>query len=157
MAAATLPCALLLLNKRGSTGVRCFCFAFDSAALVLVQASVGSLWIYSRALLISDEAFAPPCYRSTTTTPGAPLVVPISVQPIQHRTPAMENWSQPMLKAASLLVSATYVHLSLSPPNPPVQKEECYRHKDNVNTLFETFVQYITFCSKVCAGLMFPG
>ncbi|TEB29668.1 ICMT-domain-containing protein [Coprinellus micaceus] len=60
----------------------------------------------------------------------------------------MENWSQPMLKAASLLVSATYVHLSLSPPNPPVQKEECYRHKDNVNTLFETFVQYITFCSK---------
>lgn len=58
--------------------------------------------------------------------------------------------SQVFAKAISLLVTAICVHLSLSPPNPPVRKEECYCQKENVNTLFETFIQYITFCSKVC-------
>ncbi|KAF5339631.1 hypothetical protein D9611_011510 [Ephemerocybe angulata] len=60
---------------------------------------------------------------------------------------------QAMAKASSLLISAIYVHLSLSPPNPPVRKEECYCQKENVNTLFETFVQYITFCSKTMVSL----
>ena len=59
------------------------------------------------------------------------------------------DWTQPAMKVASLLVSAFSVHLSLSPPNPPVRKEECYCQKENVNTFFETFIQYITFCSKV--------
>lgn len=61
--------------------------------------------------------------------------------------------SQVFAKAISLLVTAICVHLSLSPPNPPVRKEECYCQKENVNTLFETFIQYITFCSKTMVWL----
>jgi hypothetical protein len=75
------------------------------------------------------------------------------------------------MKTASLLVSAVCVHLSLSPPNPPVRKEECYCHQQKESTsggngdrgsgissgfvslLFETFIQYITFCSKVSIPL----
>ncbi|KDQ23083.1 hypothetical protein PLEOSDRAFT_1049839 [Pleurotus ostreatus PC15] len=45
---------------------------------------------------------------------------------------------------ALLLITAISVHLSLSPPNPPVALQKCTGSK----TLFERFIQYITFCSK---------
>ncbi|RDB30071.1 Protein-S-isoprenylcysteine O-methyltransferase B [Hypsizygus marmoreus] len=44
-----------------------------------------------------------------------------------------------------LLMSSAAVHISLSPPNPPVKE-----HNNSVpNTLFEKFIQSITFFSKV--------
>jgi len=58
-----------------------------------------------------------------------------------------------VLESAFLLISAGAVHLSLSPPNPPVNKCECYFGKERTSSLFEIFVQSITWCSKV--GLSF--
>jgi len=53
--------------------------------------------------------------------------------------------SQLGMKVASFLTTAMAVHISLSPPNPPVKD-----HNSSVpNTLFEKFIQSITFFSKV--------
>lgn len=52
-----------------------------------------------------------------------------------------------MLQTFLLLLAAISVHLSLSPPNPPVKPKE---YATTVKkTLFEIFVQSVTFCSKV--------
>ncbi|KAJ8520226.1 hypothetical protein ONZ45_g2940 [Pleurotus djamor] len=49
-----------------------------------------------------------------------------------------------MSRSTLLLATAISVHLSLSPPNPPVAFKKCTGPK----TLFEKFIQHITFCSK---------
>jgi hypothetical protein len=49
------------------------------------------------------------------------------------------------LKVTLLFVTGLAVHISLSPPNPPVQDQNC----SVPNTLFEKFVLSITFFSKV--------
>ncbi|KAJ3511364.1 hypothetical protein NMY22_g15675 [Coprinellus aureogranulatus] len=61
------------------------------------------------------------------------------------------NWTQPMIKAILLFLSAVCVHLSFSPPNPPAHKEELYRRKENadVDTVFEVFIRRIMLCHKV--------
>ncbi|EAU86696.2 hypothetical protein CC1G_06457 [Coprinopsis cinerea okayama7 len=41
-------------------------------------------------------------------------------------TASMEAYLRPALKTSLLLLSAVSVHLSLSPPNPPVKQEELY-------------------------------
>jgi hypothetical protein len=54
------------------------------------------------------------------------------------------------LKEALLCVTGLAVHISLSPPNPPVKDQNCCVP----NTLFEKFIQSITFFSKVPTFLM---
>jgi hypothetical protein len=49
------------------------------------------------------------------------------------------------------LVTAFSVHLSLSPPNPPVKRQECCSGTPETESLFEKRVQYVTFLSKVGA------
>jgi len=49
------------------------------------------------------------------------------------------------LKATLLCVTGLAVHISLSPPNPPVKDQNC----SVPNTLFEKFIQSITRFSKV--------
>lgn len=49
------------------------------------------------------------------------------------------------LKATLLCTTGLAVHISLSPPNPPVKDQNC----SVPDTLFEQFVQSITFFSKV--------
>jgi hypothetical protein len=49
------------------------------------------------------------------------------------------------LKTALLCGTGLAAHVSLSPPNPPVKDQNC----SVPNTLFEKFVQSITFFSKV--------
>lgn len=49
------------------------------------------------------------------------------------------------LKGTLLCVTGLAVHISLSPPNPPVKDQNC----SVPDTLFERFVQSITFFSKV--------
>lgn len=51
----------------------------------------------------------------------------------------------PLLKIAALLATGTAVHLSLSPPNPPAPPEQLLASK----SIFERWVRYVTFCSKV--------
>lgn len=58
-----------------------------------------------------------------------------------------------MMESVLLLISAAAVHLSLSPPNPPVDSCECYVEKEGERSFFEIFVQSVTWCSKV--GLSF--
>ena len=58
-------------------------------------------------------------------------------------------WSPWMCKAALLFLTAVSVHISLSPPNPPVKSEECCSGTEGTNTIFEKFVQSVTWCSKV--------
>ena len=53
------------------------------------------------------------------------------------------------MEVALVLLSAASVHVSLSPPNPPVNNGECCFEKDGTNVLFEGFVHSITWCSKV--------
>ncbi|KXN88512.1 putative protein-S-isoprenylcysteine O-methyltransferase [Leucoagaricus sp. SymC.cos] len=49
---------------------------------------------------------------------------------------------------ALCLLTAISVHLSLSPPNPPVKRQDCRTDTPGTNTLFEHGVQYVTFLSK---------
>lgn len=49
------------------------------------------------------------------------------------------------LKVTLLSITGLAVHVSLSPPNPPVKDQNC----SVPNTWFEKFVQSITFFSKV--------
>ena len=65
----------------------------------------------------------------------------------------LQRSTSTILESALLLLSAGAVHLSLSPPNPPVNRCECYFGKERTSSLFEVFVQSITWCSKV--GLFF--
>lgn len=51
----------------------------------------------------------------------------------------------PLLKIAALVATGTSVHLSLSPPNPPAPPKQLLASK----TIFERFVRYVTFLSKV--------
>jgi len=53
-------------------------------------------------------------------------------------------WYDLVLKAISLFITGLAVHVSLSPPNPPVKDQNC----SAPNTLFERFIQSITFFSK---------
>jgi hypothetical protein len=55
-----------------------------------------------------------------------------------------------VLKATLLCVTGLAAHISLSPPNPPVKDQNC----SVPDTLFENFVQSITFLSKVPYFLM---
>jgi len=59
------------------------------------------------------------------------------------------SFSPMAMKVAVVLLSAASVHVSLSPPNPPVKNGECRFEKDGTNVLFEEFVRSITCCSKV--------
>ncbi|KAF9476241.1 ICMT-domain-containing protein [Pholiota conissans] len=52
------------------------------------------------------------------------------------------------VKIVLLLLTACSVHRSLSPPNPSVKSEECCSGTEGTDTLFEKFVQSITYCSK---------
>ncbi|PFH51611.1 hypothetical protein AMATHDRAFT_80175 [Amanita thiersii Skay4041] len=54
-----------------------------------------------------------------------------------------------IIKSIALLITATSVHLSLSPPNPPVKQQECAR----TSTIFERLIQWITFSSKAMVWL----
>ena len=60
-----------------------------------------------------------------------------------------------VLKSIALLTTAVSVHLSLSPPNPPVKREECTGSR--TNTIFERLIQWITFSSKVSVAFSFLG
>jgi protein-S-isoprenylcysteine O-methyltransferase Ste14 len=51
-----------------------------------------------------------------------------------------------LIKSIALLMTATSVHLSLSPPNPPVKRDECTGSR--THTFFERLIQWITFTSK---------
>ncbi|KAF8347374.1 hypothetical protein F5887DRAFT_915691 [Amanita rubescens] len=51
-----------------------------------------------------------------------------------------------VLKSIALLTTALSVHLSLSPPNPPVKRDECTGSR--THTIFERLIQWITFASK---------
>ncbi|KAF8634710.1 hypothetical protein AX15_000765 [Amanita polypyramis BW_CC] len=51
-----------------------------------------------------------------------------------------------VVKSIALFTTALSVHLSLSPPNPPVKRDECAGSR--TNTIFERLIQWITFCSK---------
>jgi len=57
-------------------------------------------------------------------------------------------WVSLVVKMTLLLVTAVSVHVSLSPPNPPVKSEECCSGTKETDTIFEKFVQSITYCSK---------
>ena len=63
-------------------------------------------------------------------------------------------WVSLVAKMALLLITAVSVHVSLSPPNPPVKSEECCSGTKGTDTIFEKFVQSITYCSKVRVHLM---
>ncbi|KAF8154794.1 hypothetical protein B0H34DRAFT_537791 [Crassisporium funariophilum] len=52
------------------------------------------------------------------------------------------------MKMSLLLLTAFSVHLSLSPPNPPVKSDECCSGTKGTDTIFEKVVQSVTFCSK---------
>ncbi|CAA7262508.1 unnamed protein product [Cyclocybe aegerita] len=66
----------------------------------------------------------------------------------------MEPISSPaVINTFFLLATAASVHLSLSPPNPPVKSDECCSGTEGTNTLFEKFVQSITYCSKCIAWI----
>ena len=58
-------------------------------------------------------------------------------------------WVSLAAKMTLLLMTAISVHVSLSPPNPPVKSEECCSGTKETDTIFEKFVQSITYCSKV--------
>ena len=58
-------------------------------------------------------------------------------------------WVSLVVKMTLLLITAVSVHVSLSPPNPPVKSEECCSGTKETDTIFEKFVQSITYCSKV--------
>ncbi|KAK2462801.1 hypothetical protein APHAL10511_005192 [Amanita phalloides] len=55
------------------------------------------------------------------------------------------------LKSIALLTTALSVHLSLSPPNPPVKRDECTGSR--MNAIFERLIQWITFTSKTMVWL----
>ncbi|PPR01003.1 hypothetical protein CVT24_000584 [Panaeolus cyanescens] len=59
-----------------------------------------------------------------------------------------EQYAELDLTSVVYLITAISVHISLSPPNPPIKFDECCDEPKKTNTLFERFVQYITFCSK---------
>uniref|UniRef100_A0A8H7XMM4 Protein-S-isoprenylcysteine O-methyltransferase n=1 Tax=Psilocybe cubensis TaxID=181762 RepID=A0A8H7XMM4_PSICU len=54
----------------------------------------------------------------------------------------------PSINICILFATAVSVHLSLSPPNPSVKSDECCSGTEGTQTLFERFVQSITYCSK---------
>jgi hypothetical protein len=78
-------------------------------------------------------------------------------------------------KALLLLITALSVHISLSPPNPPVKKEDqnyfvqqlgigSKTHTSlnprnspiiGIESPFEKVVLWVTFCSKVCQKRLF--
>lgn len=58
-------------------------------------------------------------------------------------------WVSLAAKMTLLLITAVSVHVSLSPPNPPVKSEECCSGTKETDTVFEKCVQSITYCSKV--------
>lgn len=60
-----------------------------------------------------------------------------------------------VLKSIALLTTALSVHLSLSPPNPPVKRDECAGSR--THTIFERLIQWITFASKVSMPFSFLG
>jgi hypothetical protein len=86
------------------------------------------------------SSFAPPLLRR----PKAPVH-----QNPHARIMPTQSWSTSTVESALLLLSAGAVYLSLSPPNPPVSKCECYFEKEEESSFFEIFVQSITWCSKV--------
>lgn len=57
-------------------------------------------------------------------------------------------WVSLSAKMILLLITAVSVHVSLSPPNPPVKSHECCSGTKETDTMFEKFVQSITYCSK---------
>ncbi|PPQ81808.1 hypothetical protein CVT25_013644 [Psilocybe cyanescens] len=58
------------------------------------------------------------------------------------------TWIASSMNICLLLGTAVSVHLSLSPPNPSVKSDECCSGTEGTETLFERFVQSITYCSK---------
>jgi len=56
-----------------------------------------------------------------------------------------------VVKSIALLVTAISVHVSLSPPNPPVKRNECTGSR--THTFFERLIQWITFTSKTMVWL----
>lgn len=46
------------------------------------------------------------------------------------------------------LINGFSVHLSLSPPNPPVKRQDCCTGTPETDSLFENRVQYVTFLSR---------
>ncbi|KAF9559104.1 ICMT-domain-containing protein [Agrocybe pediades] len=71
-------------------------------------------------------------------------------------SPIPWSWIFPTIKICLLLATAMSVHVSLSPPNPSVKSEECCSGIEGTDTMFERFVQSITYCSKcmVWAGVL---
>ena len=58
-------------------------------------------------------------------------------------------WTSLATKMTLLFITAVSVHVSLSPPNPPVKSEECCSGTKETDTIFEKFVHSVTYCSKV--------
>ncbi|KDR70179.1 hypothetical protein GALMADRAFT_144855 [Galerina marginata CBS 339.88] len=63
------------------------------------------------------------------------------------------TWVVPTVQVCLLLSTAVSVHLSLSPPNPSVKSEDCCSGTEGTDTMFERFVQSITYCSKCMVWL----
>jgi hypothetical protein len=74
---------------------------------------------------------------------------------IQISSPSTMEFESLVLKSIVLLTTALSVHLSLSPPNPPVKRDECTGSR--THTIFERLIQWITFASKVCTPFSFLG
>lgn len=82
-----------------------------------------------------------------------------SVHGVQFLTPPASHchmnsidtnlWISLAAKLTLLSITAVSVHVSLSPPNPPVKSEECCSGTKETDTIFEKFVHSITYCSKV--------
>ncbi len=65
--------------------------------------------------------------------------------------------SNTILQMTAFIANAISVHLSLSPPNPPVKRQDCFTGTPETNTLFEHVVQRVTFLTKViffCFGVL---
>ena len=60
------------------------------------------------------------------------------------------DWVVPVIQISLQLATAIAVDFSLSPPNPPVKSEDCCSGTKGTETLFERFVQSVTYLSKVC-------
>ncbi|SRR6266550_1031903 len=74
---------------------------------------------------------------------------------IQISSPSTMEFESLVLKSIALLTTALSVHLSLSPPNPPVKRDECTGSR--THTIFERLIQWITFASKVSMPFSFLG
>ena len=114
---------------------------------VLIQQVLGTLLSHIKRF---SSGFPTHPYGITTSLFKSSALIRVVIDmPTMHLQRLLTSMT--MMESVLLLLSAGAVHLSLSPPNPPVNKCECYfdSEKERKSSFFEIFIQSITWCSKV--------